>query len=331
MLDKQHTIFTKEELRKVIPPAPKILDKRIQPKLDFFSREFLSYATVAIIGSSNTHIPMTPLDYKERIKILNDHEIEVNNLTSITDVNQTIKSCQASLFILVAGIGHSLRINGVLEKGTDQKVLFKISSVYFHCARASARSGCWDYTNHIHNRDLSTKDILKLSPYIILKTADNEGNTELSPRGDEAGFIQQINENTLFIPERPGNKVAVSLRNILQNPTVELLLMVPGLSYTLNIHANAHVTNDLALLQRCTVNGKQPKLGILITNLNQSFQDNNELKQSGLWHASSAVDQKAITTFSKALSSHMNGTGLLGKATNTFVGAIVKHDMKHLY
>ena len=331
MINTHKTIHTAEELRKVIPSHSKMLDKRVQPGLDFFSREFMAQASIAVLATSNKHIPMTPIHYQTRAIILTDNEIVLNNLTNITVLTDSPAPCYASLFFMVPGVGHSLRINGLLELTTDQQALFKITGVYFHCARAAVRSEFWGYSNHAVNLELCADNILGHSPYALLKTMNKAGHTELSPRGDEVGFIQTIDNNTLFIPERPGNKVAVSLRNIIQNPNIELLIMVPGYSHTQNIHGHAYVTADEELLKRCTINGKQPKAGIVVTVLSRRFQADDALEQSGLWDATKAVDKKMLTAFPKALSSHINGTGLMGKATNTIVGAIVKHDMKNLY
>jgi predicted pyridoxine 5'-phosphate oxidase superfamily flavin-nucleotide-binding protein len=308
-----------------------MLDKRVQPGLDFFSLEFMAKASIAILGTSNNYIPMIAIHYQNRAIILNNKEIVLNNLTNTTVLPDSPKACYSSLFFIVPGVGHSLRINGLLEISTDQQALFKITGVYFHCSRAAVRSDFWGYSNHEKNLELCADNILGRSPYVLLKTMNNVGHTELSPRGDEAGFIQQIDNNTIFIPERPGNKVAVSLRNIIQNPNIELLIIVPGHSHTLNIHGHAYVTTDVELLKRCTVNGKQPKTGIVITVLIKNFQADRALEQSGLWDATKAVDKKTLTAFPKALSSHINGTGLMGKFTNTIVGTIVKHDMKNLY
>ena len=327
----QSTISSESELRNIIPSHPKVLDKRIQPCLDFFSREFMAQACIAILGVGYKQIPMAPIHYKANMSILSDYEININNLTNIESLNDNNKPCPASLFFMVPGVGHSLRINGTLEKVNKHKGMFEITSVYFHCARAAVRSEFWNHSNHAINLELTADNILSYSPYALLKTMNHEGHTELSPRGDEAGFIQMIDNNTLFIPERPGNKVAVSLRNIIQNPSIELLIMVPGYPHTQNIHGNAYVSNDSELLSRCTVNGKQPKTGIVIKVISKHFQVDNALTQSGIWDATKAVDKKTLTAFPKALSSHMNGTGLMGKATTTIVGAIVKHDMKNLY
>ena len=82
--------------------------------------------------------------------------------------------------------------------------------------------------------NISVDTFLQHSAYLFLKTRNNgQGQVELSPRGDQPGFVNRVAPNTLFIPERPGNKVAVSLRNILQDEDVELLMFLPaaGFSY----------------------------------------------------------------------------------------------------
>jgi len=331
MFNIHKSIQTESELRKIIPPHSKILDKRIQPKLDFFSREFMAQACIAILATTNKHIPMFTINYQKSTKILSDKQIELNNLIRLQALTNSTEPCYATLFFMVPGLGHTLRINGSLEKNNDEHALFNITGVYFHCARAAARSGLWHYSDHSNKLKLTTDNILSHSAYVLLKTRNHAGQIELSPRGDKTGFIQIIDNETLFMPERPGNKVAVSLRNIIQNPNIELLVIVPGQSYTKNIHAHAYVTTDSELLTRCTVNEKAPKAGIVIKVTRESFQEDAALIESELWNATKAVDKNLLTAFPKALSSHMNGTGLMGKATNTIVGAIVKHDMKNLY
>lgn len=325
---KAHEIHSEKALRKIIPPHPSLLNKRIQPSLDFFSNEFLEQSCLAILGINHPNSKMTPLDYQKSIIIKDDNTMIIKHSDHPFSSKNTSTHYQASLLFMVSGIGHNLRVNGKLTYFSETHLRFKIESVYFHCARAMARSEFWTKKN---TQAISVFNIIEHSPYALIKTINDQGKTEISPRGDQPGFIKIINENTLFLPERPGNKVAVSLRNILQSSTIELLILVPQTLYTLNIAGQAYVTSDPALLEICSVNGKLPKTGIVIKVTSQSFQICQALENSGLWDREKAVDKQSITPFPKALSSHMNGTGLMGKATTTVVGAIVKHDMNHLY
>ena len=275
---------------------------------------------------------MSPLIYKSSVTIVNDSQLKLNNLPYNCQLQAKQTACHASLYIMVPGIGHSLRINGTLSATNSHQYHFNIEGVYFHCARAAARAKFWDnHKKSINNTVINQDNIIALSSYVLLKTQNKQGKTEISPRGDEAGFIKILDQDTLFMPERPGNKVAVSLRNIIERPDVELLFMVPGTPYTLNVQGKAYVSNQSDLLAQCQVNNKQPKTGIVIKIHSTKFRFNDRLEASELWNADKAVDKKDLTPFPKALSSHMNGVGLMGKATTAVVGAIVKHDMKNLY
>jgi PPOX class probable FMN-dependent enzyme len=109
-----------------------------------------------------------------------------------------------------------------------------------------------------------TRRLIARAPFVCLATADAEGNCDVSPRGDPAGFVRILDDQTLLMPERPGNKLADSLRNILRNPHVGLLFIIPGISDTFRVNGRATLTTDATLLEPCSVEGKRPKLGILI-------------------------------------------------------------------
>jgi predicted pyridoxine 5'-phosphate oxidase superfamily flavin-nucleotide-binding protein len=329
-------ILSDLQLRKIIPTHASLLDKRIQPTLDFFSSEYMNKACIAILGSSSHDIPMIPICYQSSFTIKDDTHIELDNLNFNNVINTNKQPCHASLFIIVPGIGHSLRINGELNIINSQQAIFNIKGVYFHCSRASVRSDFWkprSINQQVNQQEnLITEDnIISQSPYALLKTQNTIGKTEISPRGDEIGFIKVLNNTTLFMPERPGNKVAVSLRNIIECPAVELLFMVPGSAYTLNVKGQAYVSTQPELLSMSQINNKLPKTGIIIKVDSKQFQFNNSINHSGLWDEDKAVDKNSLTSFSKALSSHMNGIGLMGMATSAVVAGIVKHDLKNLY
>lgn len=109
-----------------------------------------------------------------------------------------------------------------------------------------------------------TRQFVERSPFVLLSTVGEDGRCDVSPRGDPAGFVRVLDDETLLLPERPGNRLADSLRNILSRAQVGLLFIVPGVGETLRVNGRALVTDDPALLAPCVVEGKTPKLGILI-------------------------------------------------------------------
>jgi predicted pyridoxine 5'-phosphate oxidase superfamily flavin-nucleotide-binding protein len=320
-------ITTEHQLRKIISAYPKILDKRIQPKLDHYCLELISLSTFIISAYSQSAIPMTPLA-KKNVVIIDSHTIEISVEYLMNE------KCHVSLYFLVPGVGHGLRVNGQIQHQGSQVVL-KIKSVYLHCARAVARSEFWRNSEKTlqfkNSQPISSEQFLSVSPYLLMKTMNEIGETELSPRGDQAGFVHFIDEKRLFIPERPGNKVAVSLRNMLKNKKVELLLFIPGTDCVMHVDGDAIITKDDQLLDACVVKDKRPKLGVMLDHCRFSIKQSNAIQKAQLWLDTNQVNPDCLTRFSKALSAHMNGEGLIGKVTTPFIDAAVKNDMKHLY
>ena len=324
-----HKLIQSEcELRKIIPNYPKILDKRIIHSLDHYCLEIIEHASLLVFGSN---------DSQNQIDILSRSSFEVMNSKTIhLDLGDYIQSSNerthASLYFLVPGEGHGLRVNGTIHQN-KLKTSLSITGAYVHCARAAARSELWrtHEAAPLATCNSSIKNFLKESSFLMLKTMNLTNQTELSPRGDQAGFIQMINSTSLFIPERPGNKVAVSLRNIMQNEAVELLLIIPGSNLVMKVNGKASLTNEAVLLDTATVNHKRPKLGIRVKDCHFNIHHNAALAMSKPWQASTQISDNKLTKFSKVLSKHINGEGLLAKASTPIVQAIVKHDMKNLY
>ena len=109
-----------------------------------------------------------------------------------------------------------------------------------------------------------TRQFIERAPLVCLGTADGAGHCDVSPRGDPAGFVRILDDRTLLLPERPGNRLADSLRNILGNPRVGLWFLIPGVGETFRVNGRATLTTDAQLLEPCRVEGKLPRLGILV-------------------------------------------------------------------
>jgi PPOX class probable FMN-dependent enzyme len=128
-----------------------------------------------------------------------------------------------------------------------------------------------------------TRQFIERSPFVCVATSDASANCDLSPRGDPAGFVRILDERTLLIPERPGNRLADTLRNILANPHIGLLFIVPGVTDTFRVNGRATLTTDAALLAPCVVEGKLPALGILVDIDEAYTQCSKALLRSKLW------------------------------------------------
>jgi PPOX class probable FMN-dependent enzyme len=118
----------------------------------------------------------------------------------------------------------------------------------------------------------------------------------VSPRGDPRGFVQILDDVTLLIPERPGNRIADSLRNILANPHVGLLFFIPGVSDTFRVNGRATLTTDAKLLAPCIVEGKLPKLGIIVDVESAFTHCSKAFLRSDFWNPAGFVDRAELPT-----------------------------------
>jgi len=141
-----------------------------------------------------------------------------------------------------------------------------------------------------------TRLFVERSPFVCVATSDPAGHCDLSPRGDPAGFVRILDERTLLLPERPGNRLADSLRNMLANPHIGLLFIVPGATDTFRVNGRATITTDPELLAPCAVEGKVPLLGILVDIDEAYTQCSKAFLRSHLWDPQRFVDPATMPT-----------------------------------
>jgi uncharacterized protein len=129
-----------------------------------------------------------------------------------------------------------------------------------------------------------TSAYIERSPFICVATSNANGDCDVSPRGDPPGFVRILDDQTLLIPERPGNKIADTLRNILHNPRIGILFIVPGVGDTFRVNGHATLIDDADLLEPCAIEGKAPKLGIKVAIHEAYTQCPKAFKRSDLWN-----------------------------------------------
>jgi len=166
--------------------------------------------------------------------------------------------------------------------------LAQLDALYGTVGAASIRKEV-DYL-HPHYRAL-----IAASTFAVLATAGPDG-LDASPRGDPAGFIQAVDEHTLLLADRRGNNRIDSLRNILGDPRVALLFLIPGLGETLRVNGRAHISVAPELLQRFAINEKVPRSVLVIRVESVFFQCSRAILRAGLWDAGHHVDKKTLPT-----------------------------------
>jgi uncharacterized protein len=162
----------------------------------------------------------------------------------------------------------------------------------------------------ISKLDEHCREFIRKSPFLVLATSDADGNCDSSPRGDAPGFVYVHDDHHLIIPDRPGNKRVDSMFNIVTNPKVGLIFLIPGLDETLRINGEATIIKDPDVLEKMAVNGKVPLLGIVV-KVEQCFMHcGKAFKRSGLWEPETWSSKEELPNAAKILADHVNLPGM---------------------
>jgi len=135
--------------------------------------------------------------------------------------------------------------------------------------------------------------LIEASPFCVVATGGPDG-LDCSPRGDAPGFVRVADDRTLLIPDRRGNNRIDSLRNLVHDPRISLLFLIPGVGETLRVNGRAAITTDPALAAGFSVDGKAPKTVIVVTVERIYFQCAKAIKRSQLWDPARHVERASL-------------------------------------
>jgi len=153
-----------------------------------------------------------------------------------------------------------------------------------------------------HLNDL-TRQFIESSPFLCIGTARPDGGLDVSPRGDPRGFVRILDDTTLLLPERPGNRLADTLTNLLVDPRIALLFLIPGVGDTFRVNGTAVITDDRELLEPSEVEGKVPKLGIIVTVKEAYTQCAKAILRSDLWNPENHIKRSDLPSSGEILRS----------------------------
>jgi hypothetical protein len=146
-----------------------------------------------------------------------------------------------------------------------------------------------------------TRQFVERSPFVVVATGRPDGGLDVSPRGDPAGFVRILDDRTLLLPDRPGNKLADSLTNLLRDDRIALLFLIPGVNDTFRVNGRARIVDDPELLADSEVEGKAPQLGIVVEVEEAYTQCPKALLRSELWNPERHVDRSELPSSGEIL------------------------------
>ncbi len=156
----------------------------------------------------------------------------------------------------------------------------------------------------ISHVDAHCRQFIAKSPFLLIASCDSSGVLDVSPKGDPAGFVQVLDDHMLAIPNRLGNRRVDTLRNVLQNPNVGLIFLVPGRRDTLRISGKARIVRDESLLATMTIKGRGPDLALVLHVERALFHCAKSVIRSSLWDPAGWPDATGVSSAAEALLAH---------------------------
>ncbi|MGE0539428.1 MAG: MSMEG_1061 family FMN-dependent PPOX-type flavoprotein [Dehalococcoidia bacterium] len=250
------------------------------------------------------------------------------------------------LLALIPGMNETLRINGRAEvvDGPEPAIRLSLDEMFYHCPKAFVRSHLWepagderhvtieslglDEEVRLPALDVRCRALIQRSPFLFLGTSRTDGNADVSPRGDPAGFVRILDDRTLLLPDRRGNRLADSFCNILENPAAGLLFLVPGEPVVLRVQTRARVITDPDLLHPLTVQGKTPNLGLWLDVEDAVLSHTSMFGRARLWDAATQFDPARVPTIGELMVSQLACVGRGDGLSAELIDASLKQDAK---
>lgn len=156
-------------------------------------------------------------------------------------------------------------------------------------------------TKQLDRLEPHSKHFISLSPFLILSSSAPNGLQDASPRGEGPGFVQVLDDHTIAIPDRPGNNRLDTLSNILENPQIGLLFLIPGVNETLRINGQAEIRDDSDLVDLFEVQNKKPKSVLLVHVKEVYLHCAKALMRSKLWSIDTQIERDQLPTIGKMI------------------------------
>lgn len=164
-------------------------------------------------------------------------------------------------------------------------------------------------------------------PFVVIASYNAAGEVDVSPKGDPPGFVKIVDHKTLAIPDRIGNHRGDTLANVLDNPRIGLMFVIPKRGEVLRVSGAAQIVLDTELLDRMIVNGHRPDLALLVRVEEAFFHCGKSMIRSRMWHPDQWGSIDGLPTYAQALRDH----GQLSEPTATVEGMVAENEEKRLY
>ena len=157
--------------------------------------------------------------------------------------------------------------------------------------------------------DRHCRRFIELSPFLLISSSGADGSADETPRGDGPGFVHVMDDRTLAIPDRPGNNRLDTFSNILGNPAVGLIFLIPGVQEMLRVNGTAAIHDDPDLRKEFAVDGKAPVTVLLVAIREAYLHCAKSILRSRLWEEDAKIDRSLLPSMGQMLKDHVGSSG----------------------
>ena len=273
------TISSIAQLEACIGAAGLPVKMKIIDHLDATAAQWIAASPVAFVGLGSPDGPSVAVAGGApgfaRVK---DAGTLVIPMSAVDPIDPPRVGRGAGVLFLIPGIGETLRANGAVKAASTTELEIAVEECFVHCAKALIRSDFW--TPGPADDPAAFVDAAR---FLALATMDAQGRIDISPKGDPAGLLIRMDGARATLAERPGNRLAFGYRNMIEQPKVAALCVIPGALTTAALRGQAHLTQDEAVRGAFVVEGKTPLLATVIDGARPAIQASAALARAGLW------------------------------------------------
>lgn len=316
MVDQTAVVTCDAQLEAVVGSRPAAVMLKSIRFLDEHCEQFLARSPYAVMGTTTPDGSLQMIAWGGEPGLAVPRSDTVLELGDVSG-RDVVDGAPAALIALVPGYGETLRINGRLRVHGDVATI-DVEEALLHCAKAIMRSELWTAPGTPQQRggaaEPTVESFLADAPFVVLMSTDAGGHADVSPKGDPPGLIRRIDDTTIAIADRPGNRRTDTLHNLMDDPRIALLAMQPGSDYVAEIRGTARVCTDEALLESMRLRDRTPKVALVIDVEHCDLRNEPAVSAADLWNPSRRIADGALPRAARIWADHVRrntdaGTG----------------------
>ena len=278
-------LTTIEQVQKRVGMLPAPRDLKVIDYVDEHAVHWLSHCSFGFIAlGQNGEIALSAAGGQTGfLSALDEKHLSIP-LATLDDSSLLAPGNSFGGLFMVSGMEETLRVNGTVSSVDDVKATLEVQECYLHCAKSFKRSNFW-LPREITQSNAEAPAFLNQASFLVLASINARGQADVSPKGDPEGLLIQARDSLVCFADRPGNRRIDSFRNILEQPSVCIMVLAPGCSNLLEVKGTADLCDDEGLLEQFEVQGKKPNLITRIKPTSMRMLSSTAIANSVLWPA----------------------------------------------